>query len=332
MLDTTLNIFRAIGEETRLRVMVLLARGELSVTEIAQILGQSQPRVSRHLKILADAGLVERFREGAWTFYRAPLEGGVTDAATAKRLAIVREALAGLLDERDRVIERDRERFEQSRQARAAAAAAYFEANAAEWDRVRQLHLPDKDIEAQLRDQIGDTHTEVFVDLGVGAGRMLEVFADIYSQGVGIDLSHNMLSLARANLERAGVNHAQLRQGDLYALPLDNDIADIVCIHQVLHFLTEPEAAIAEAARILRPGGRLLISDFAPHGIEFLREAHAHRRLGFADNEIAAWCAAASLDVDNVETLSPTGSEGEQLTVKIWSCRAEGGLRQSKVA
>ena len=327
-LDSTLSVFRAVGEETRLRIMALLARGELTVSELTQILGQSQPRVSRHLKILADAGLVERHREGAWMFYRIA-SSSVDDPASTALLSAIEAVGEG----EDRIVARDAERFVQSRQARADIATRYFQENAAEWNRLRALHLPDSDIEERIIAMAGEGPFDVFVDLGTGTGRMLELFADRFDQGVGYDLSHEMLAIARANLEAAGVAHAQARHGDLFSLPMENHAADIVCVHHVLHYLAEPEAAVREAARILKPGGRLIISDFAPHDLEFLREEHAHRRLGFADEEVRKWCAAAGLRLERTETLSPSGSQAEQggkhkLTVKIWRCAAPAGVRR----
>ncbi len=325
-LDSTLSVFRAVGEETRLRIMALLARGELTVSELTQILGQSQPRVSRHLKILADAALVERHREGAWMFYR--IAGGAE--ADPARDALV-AAISAIGEDGDRIVARDAERFAQSRQARADQAAAYFQENAAEWSRLRNLHLPESDIERQIVDIAGKGSVDVFVDLGTGTGRMLEIFADRFTQGVGYDLSHEMLSIARNNLEQAGVTHAQARHGDLFSLPMENGAADIVCIHHVLHYLAEPEAAVREAARILKPGGRIIISDFAPHDLEFLREEHAHRRLGFADAEVKQWCARANLRLERTQTLSPTGAgkgAAKKLTVKIWLCAAPAGVKR----
>ncbi len=323
MLDATLNIFRAVGEETRLRIMALLLRGELTVSELTQILGQSQPRVSRHLKILADAGLVERYREGSWMFYRATRNAGEPAGA-------IRRMLAGIVDSDDRVVARDRDRFSQSREARNRAAAAYFEKNAADWNEVRRLHLPESDIEARMRALIGDERVKLFVDLGTGAGRMLELFADRYEQGVGFDLSREMLAVARANLERAGVSHAQVRLGDIFSAPVESGSADLVCLHQVLHYLAEPDAAVREAARLLKPGGRLLIADFAPHELEFLREEHAHRRLGFSDEEVKSWRKDAGLDLLAMESLSPQSGEKQKLTVKLWLCAAPETVRKLK--
>lgn len=321
-LDRQLHVFRAIGEETRLRIMALLSRGELTVTEITQILGQSQPRVSRHLKILTEAGLVDKFREGSWMFYRASAPAPeATDAIIG--------AVRALNKSGDRVIARDGERFAQSRQARADLAAAYFEKNAAEWDRLRGLQIEEAAVEKRMRALVPEK-VGLFVDLGAGSGRMLTIFADAYEKGLGFDLSREMLAVARANLDRAGVANAQVRHGDLFALPLESGLADVVCIHQVLHYLADPAAAVAEAARLLKPGGRLLLSDFAPHDLEFLREDHAHRRLGFPDEEVADWCAAAGLDLVATETLAPGGGDSKALTVKIWLAKSRDSVRSLK--
>lgn len=322
-LDQTLGVFRAIGEESRLRIMALLVRGELTVSEITTILGQSQPRVSRHLKILADAGLAERHREGAWMFYR--VASRYRDEASISAVLSAVEAVS-LAD--DRIILRDAERFVQSRQARAALAASYFQDNAKEWGRIRRLHLPESDIEQRIVSLAGSNSAEVFVDLGTGTGRMLEIFADRYKEGVGYDLSHEMLALARANLEKSGVAHAQVRHGDLFSLPVEGASADIVCLHQVLHYLAEPDGAVREAARLLKPSGRLIISDFAPHELEFLRDDHAHRRLGFSDDEVRQWCRDTNLRLEKIETLSPASDEKQKLTVKIWLCVAPSKVRR----
>lgn len=323
MLDATLNIYKAVGEETRLRIAVLLSRGELTVTELTQILGQSQPRVSRHLKILADAGLVERYREGAWMFYRLMTDRLDDKDYDSPGKAAIRASLEALAGASDRVLARDRERFVQSREARAAVAAAYFESNAREWDKVRRLHLPESDIESTMLEMVGPDQVGMFLDLGTGTGRMLEVFAERYEQGYGYDASREMLALARAKLEASGVDHAQVRHGDIFTLPVAPYTADLICVHQVLHFLTEPGQAVREAASLLKPGGRLIISDFAPHDLEFLRENHAHRRLGFSDDEVRDWCRRSGLEFVRVKTLTPTGAnQSQQLSVKIWLCVA----------
>jgi ArsR family transcriptional regulator len=297
---------RAAAESTRLRLLLLCARGELTVTELTQILGQSQPRVSRHLKLLCEAGLLERFREGSWVFYR------LSDAAGG-RLA---RLLVDLVPESDPAVALDLERLAGIRQTRGEAAAAYFRDNAARWDRIRSLHVDEKEVERALLELLPADGIHDLLDLGTGTGRMLELFAPRVARAVGVDLSREMLAVARVNLQRAGLANCSVRHGDMYQLPLPGAAFDAVLIHQVLHYAERPAAVIAEAARVLRPGGRLLVVDFAPHELEFLRTEHAHRRLGFADAEIAAWCAEAGLEPARARHLP-----GTPLTVAIWSAR-----------
>lgn len=300
---------RAAGEPTRLRLLALLARGELTVTELTQILRQSQPRVSRHLKLLCEAGLLERFREGSWVFYR------IAGAGQAGELA---EVLSGLIPREDIVIARDLERLEAVRAARAEKAAAYFRANSGEWNRIRSLYVPEDKVEQAMVELGARDGLDFIADLGTGTGRMLELFGPMAKAGLGIDLSPEMLALARAQLDRPELQHCSVRQGDLYDLPLQDESAVLVTLHMVLHFLDDPAASIAEAARVLKPGGRLLIADFAPHELDYLRDSHAHRRLGFAENEVTGWLADAGLTVGETRTLPPEGGEDAKLTVRIW--------------
>jgi ubiquinone/menaquinone biosynthesis C-methylase UbiE/DNA-binding transcriptional ArsR family regulator len=293
---------RAAAEPTRLRLLVLCAEGELTVSELTDILGQSQPRVSRHLKLLCDAGLLDRFREGSWVFYRLAETG-----ALARRLL-------EMLPEEDPVLALDRERLLQIKRQRAEQAAAYFGVNAAQWDRIRSLYVDEKEVEAALLKLLPAEGLRDLLDIGTGTGRMLEVFGPHVAHATGIDLSREMLAVARVNLERAQLRHCAIRQGDMYQLPLAGASFDAVVIHQVLHYAERPAQVVAEAARVLRPGGRLLIVDFAPHDLEFLRREHAHRRLGFADAEMAQWCSAAGLESAPVRHLP-----GNPLTVSLWA-------------
>jgi ubiquinone/menaquinone biosynthesis C-methylase UbiE len=300
---------KAAGEETRLRILALLSEAELTVSDLTDILRQSQPRISRHLKLLAEAGLVARFREGAWAFFRLSEHG---PAALAVRDLIAR------LDAGDPVVARDRERLGEVRAARAAAAQAYFKQHAVEWDRIRALHVADEAVEAEIRAVLADKPFRSLLDLGTGTGRMLELLGPDLERGLGIDLSLDMLAIARARLDRAGLKHCSVRQGDIYDLPLPRDSFDVVIIHQVLHFLDDGARAIAEASRVLRPSGRLLVIDFAPHELEFLRDQHAHRKLGFAPDTVAQWINASGLDVVAHRTLAPAGGPQPKIAVSLW--------------
>ena len=310
--QTVVEMLRAAGEPTRLRILTLLARDELAVMELGQILDQSQPRVSRHLKLLTEAGLVERFPDGAWVFYRL---------ATSTPGAQVAARLLSLIDPADATLARDLERLETVRRARLSEAAAYFARNAAHWDQIRSLYVAEADVEKAIEAAAGPGPFRQLVDLGTGAGRMLTLLAPRASQALGLDLSHQMLNVARNHLAEAGLDRVEVRLGDIFSTGLPDGAADLVVVHRVLHFLSDPATAVAEAARLVGPGGRLLIADFAPHDHETLRQAHQHRRLGFSNEEISRWLSAAGLHSDPPMALPPkpdTCAGGEGLTVMIW--------------
>jgi len=299
-----ITVFRALADPTRLRILALVRRMELAVGEIAQVLGQSQPRVSRHVKIMTDAGLCERRREGSWVFL------GLGPAAVPALL----DAIDGWPDPAARRWEvADTVRLEAVTADRAAEAEAYFNAHAAEWDAIRSLHVAEGEVEAAIARVLGKGPLGRMVDIGTGTGRMLELLGPATRSAVGIDRSPEMLRFARARMAAAGLERADLRQGDMYALPLDAGSADTVVLHQVLHYAQAPATAIGEAARLIGPGGRLLIVDFAAHDREELREREGHARLGFDDEQVAAWFAAAGLETAAVDTLA-----GGELTVKLW--------------
>jgi ubiquinone/menaquinone biosynthesis C-methylase UbiE/DNA-binding transcriptional ArsR family regulator len=310
--DALNTALKAAGEETRLRVLTLLAEAELTVSDLTDILRQSQPRISRHLKLLADAGLIERFREGTWAFFKLAEHGGGAEVA---------RALLARLNPSDPVIARDRERLASVRAARAAAAQAYFRRHAAEWDRIRKLHVTDAAVEGAIRAALDDKPFRSLLDLGTGTGRMLEMFGQTIERGLGLDLSLDMLLLARDRLERAGLKNCSVRQGDIYDLPLADDAFDVVILHQVLHFLDDGARAIREAARVLRPGGRLLVVDFAPHEQEFLREKYAHRRLGFSSETVTQWMTASGLDPVMHKSLTPEAGGDGKIAVSLWLAR-----------
>jgi ArsR family transcriptional regulator len=315
-MDDLVSKLRAAGDATRLRLLLLLRAAELTVTEIVEIIGQSQPRVSQHLKMLCDAGLLDRFREGSWVFYRAADHGpgGAFGAA-----------VSGLLDGDSRAHAADLARLGRVREARAASAAAFFKANAGEWGRIRALHAPEKDVEAAIARLLAGRPIGDFLDAGTGTGRMLEVLADRFTHGIGLDISPEMLAIARDRLMRANLSHCQVRLGDVYRPPFDAGARfDAILFHQVLHYMDDPQAAIAATAHLLRPGGRLLIADFAPHELDFLRTDYAHRRLGFADDEVRHWFRAAGLKALASEAITPAPGARGKLTVKIWLAAANG--------
>lgn len=301
---------KAAAEPTRLRILKLLSGGELNVKDLTQILGQSQPRISRHLKLLNEAGLIDRFREGSWVYFF------VAEGTRGGQLVW---RILEAADRADGVLGRDQERALVVKREREAAAQAFFEAHAADWDKIRAFHVAEADVEAAVREMLGAGPFDLLVDLGTGTGRILELLSDSYAHGLGIDLNQAMLAYARSKLSRAGLDKAQVRHGDLYSLSVEDGAAAAVVMHQVLHFLSDPARAIGEAARVLAPGGKLLIVDFAPHALDELRERFAHERLGFATTQIEDWMRATGLKPGEVRTLSPPAAEASgRLTVSIW--------------
>jgi ubiquinone/menaquinone biosynthesis C-methylase UbiE/DNA-binding transcriptional ArsR family regulator len=317
--DDLVTALKAAAEPTRLRILLLLAAGELSVKDLTQILGQSQPRISRHLKLLAEAGLVERFRAGSWAYFH------VSDRTHGGRLAL---DILALVNGAEPIVARDRERAEALKRERDEAAQSYFRAHAADWDRIRSLYVAESEVEVASGEALGPGPFKLLVDLGTGTGRILELLAGRYARGIGFDLNQAMLAYARSKLSKAHLTHAQVRHGDIYALSLPDGVADAVVMHQVLHFLSEPALAIREAARVLAPGGRLLIVDFAPHDLEFLREEYAHDRLGFAPEQVAQWMKDAGLSPIEQRDLAPNKKGGaEKLTVSLWLAERGGATR-----
>lgn len=298
---------KAAAEPTRLRILLLLSASELNVKDLTQILGQSQPRISRHLKLLSEAGLVERFREGSWVYFH------VSDRTDGGRLT---RRLLETVAADDPVMRRDRVRADAVKRDREQAVQGYFQKHAADWDRIRALYIPEKSVEDAMLETLGPGPFKLLLDLGTGTGRILELLSGRFDRGVGLDVNQSMLAYARSKLASGAFGNAQVRHGDLYNLPFANGVADAIVMHQVLHFLAEPAAAITEAARVLSPGGRIMIVDFAPHDLEFLRDAHAHERLGFAPTQIQQWFEDAGLRFIGLREMRPVPGEGEQkLTV-----------------
>lgn len=309
-LNSLLTALRAAAETTRLRLLGILARNELTVTELTRIMGQSQPRISRHLKLLCEAHLLDRHKEGSWVLY------GIADSGPAAH--IVGELIC-MLPEDDAELSRDQQRLEGIQREHLQKATAYFKENAKAWDDIRKRYVAEEDVENAMLSSVADTGVDTLLDLGTGTGRILEVFSPSIRRGLGIDLSREMLAVARAKLESSGISNCQVRYGNIYGLAVDGGSVDVVTIHHVLHFLDDPAAVVKEAVRTLKPGGRILIVDFAPHQLEVLREQHAHRRLGFTDEEVNNWLRHAGASCRAVHHLRTGQSSGaEPLVVNLW--------------
>ena len=304
-MDALLQNLKAVAEDTRLRILALCGQTELSVSELTSILNQSQPRVSRHLKLLVEAGLLDRFREGQWAFYRASEKDLPNGFAPA---------LLALIPFDDPVFERDRARLEMVRQERASKAEAFFKENAAEWDGIRRLHVDDASVEEALLELLPDRPGWEHLDIGTGTGRILKIISPKAKRAVGIDLSLEMLTVARSTLAGPEFANCRVRHGDMQQLPLDDDSFDVVTFHLVLHYAERPKLVLSEATRPLRPGGKVIVVDFAPHDESHLRTEHAHRWLGFTDNEMHNWFAHAGLVPEDTVHLP-----GNPLTVSLWS-------------
>ncbi len=310
IMESLLSALRAASEPTRMRILALLADGELTVSELVTILGQSQPRVSRHLRLLVEAGLLEKAREGSWMFHRLNSKGA--GGETARRLL-------ALLPADDETIALDRARLAWVKGAREKAAAEYFSRNAPAWSKLRSLHIDEREVEKALSEMLPAAAGDCLLDLGTGTGRLLELFGPKVRSGRGIDLSREMLAIARTALNQAGLANCAVRQADLYRVPFDDRSFSLVTIHQVLHYLDRPERAISEAARVLRPGGKILVVDFAPHDLDELRVEHKHRRLGFSDGEVTGWLEEFGLELLEIRHLP-----GNPLTVTLWLAKFAG--------
>lgn len=312
-LDELVGILKAVGEQTRLRLLALLADGDLSVKDLTVILNQSQPRISRHLKLLFDAGLVERLPEGAWVYYRLKqdeLGRGVVST------------LMSQIDLDDSLVRRDREKLASVKRTNAQAASDYFQLNAERWDELRALHVPESAVDAAILELLGSRHIGNLLDLGTGTGSILTLLSERCDKGLGLDANRSMLSIARARLDEANCHHMHVQQGDILDLATLEGQFDLVTLHQVLHYLDDPTEALKEAASVMVTSGRLLIVDFAPHAHEFLRKDHAHRRLGFSHDVMRRAIEQAGMSMVSVQDLEAGQAQAFNgtlpLTVSIW--------------
>lgn len=313
------DLTRALADPTRLRILRLLANMDLAVGEVAHVLGQSQPRVSRHVAILCASGLAERRREGSWIFLRLTVSPNSPDGLDA--------AIANLLDAAEGADEafaarcaEDRRHLAAIRSTRQKQAAEYFARHADDWGEIRAMLSPFKDLESLLQESLASAPVGRLLDIGTGTGRSAMALARQADHIVGLDRSPEMLRLARAELQDHPHDRWELVQGDFLALPFESDSFDTVLLHQVLHYASDPALPIAEAARVCRPGGRVVIVDLAAHEHEELRERHAHERLGFTDEQMLEWLTQNDLQPSKTETLPGNG-----LTTRLWIARCTSG-------
>jgi ArsR family transcriptional regulator len=302
-MEDLLASLRAAAEPTRLRLLALAARGSFCVSEFTEILGQSQPRLSRHLKLLCDCGLLERGREGANVWFTLP-HG---EAGSLPRDLIAR------LPEGDPVLEADRRQSARVLAERARVASESFRRQGADWDEMRALDLPAAAVEAALLQMVPEPEIGRLLDIGTGTGRVLELLASRISQGIGVDASKAMLALARARLGRQGLGHCSVRLADMYRLPFPDASFDLAVLQMVLHYAEDPPGVLAETARVLRPSGRLIIIDLAAHGREELLARFAHRWPGFGDDAMKALLAGVGLQSEAALAIDAA------LGIRLWS-------------
>jgi ArsR family transcriptional regulator len=302
-MDDLLAQLRAAAEPTRLRLLALCSRGAWRVSDLCAVLGQSQPRLSRHLKLLVEAGLLARTPEGANAWFQMPAEADLARSILAR------------LPEDDPLLAADRRAAARLAAERAREASEAFRRQGAEWDEARALDLPAAAIEAALLAAL-PARIGRLLDIGTGTGRLLELVAPRVESALGVDASREMLALARARLTERHLAHCAVRQADMYRLPLPDAAFDVVTLQMVLHYAEDPAAALAEAARVLRPGGQLLVVDLAPHGKVELAQRFAHQWPGFDDPEIAGWLGAAGCVPKPAVAI-----EGGPIPVRLWSAQ-----------
>ena len=308
-MDELLLALRAAAEPTRLRILALAARGAFNVSELVTILGQSQPRLSRHLRLLVEAGLLRRQQEGVFCWFALP-EASTPSGDLARQL--IRR-----LSDQEPVLEADRRLAAQALSERARIASDTFRQKGADWDEMTALGLPTAAVETALMSIAGQGPLGRVLDIGTGTGRVLELLGPRAEMGLGIDASAQMLALARSRLGQAGLAHCTVRRADMYRLPLpdggDGHGFDLTVLQMVLHHAEDPEAVLREAARVTRSGARIIVVDLAAHAPHALSETLAHRHRGFQEPRMRTMLQSVGLSVHGTVTIP--GS----LTTQLWS-------------
>jgi len=304
-LDRLVQVLKSIADESRIRLLILCAQGEFTVSELVQVLGQSQPRVSRHLRILCDAGILKRTRQGSWVFYRSVKGGPESEFVPL---------LKSFITESEPVLKLDRKRLEHLKKERSRVAAQFFQKTASEWDNIRTHYVEDIQVESALQQCVSDVKPNSLLDIGTGTGRILKVLGPYVQDAEGIDFSHEMLNLARINLDHPSLEHCRVRHGDMYRLPYQEHSFNFITIHHVLHFANQPLEVLKEAGRVLKNKGQIAIVDFYSHEREEFRTKYHHHRLGFSDDEIKNW-----LDQIGLSMQPPIRIDGDPMEVVIWT-------------
>ncbi len=312
-LASLVEISKALGDEARLRILALIRNAEMSVKDICDILGQSQPRVSRHIKILADADLIKRTKEGAWLYCKLNRSGAIGYFITS---------YLDNVDDQDAVFASDLRRFETIVSQRIADADRFFEENAQEWDRIRELQIPDTLLDQEIQDHIGKEQIENLLDVGTGTGQMLEILHGRYQKATGIDMSSAMLRVARGRLAKLQTSNVSFQQLDILSIGKDLGQFDCVICHHVLHFIPNASEAIARMAECVKANGRLIIIDYLPHSIDFLAQDYHHMWNGFPPEEMAKWFSQNSLSLQHMQSyqadLKSKKKQSDSLIVGLW--------------
>jgi len=288
-----LDFYKALADPTRLRLIAILDRGEFTVQELVEILAMGQSRVSRHLKILLEAGILMVKREGTWAYYRL----AIASSPLSQQLPLLRESFAG----QDQV-GRDVQAAAGVLAHRRRRSQAFFDRHAHQWDHLVRELLPTPDYREQLLAAVPPCET--LVEVGVGTGSLLEPLSRRARAVIGVDHSPAMLQAARDALRVATLVNVDLRLGEMEHLPLESSVADVVLLNMVLHHAASPEAVIDEMARVLRPGGRLLVVDLLRHQSEWVREKLADQWLGFTCDEVCDWSRRAGFPSPSCDVVS----------------------------
>ncbi len=300
-----LETLKALADPCRLRLTAVLLSGEFTVQELTRIMDMGQSRISRHLKILTEAGVLTVKRQGTWSYYRA---GEECRFFSAIRPAFEREL--EMLTERSRDMAAVAEVLEERRRR----SQEFFDRHARQWDDLARTLLPVPEYHKRLIKQVPEGVT--LLEIGIGTGALLIELAARAANVIGVDHSPAMLEEARRRLANDGVSSVELRLGEMSHLPLSDGSVGCVVANMVLHHAADPAAVLAEIRRVLVPGGVLLLADLARHEREAAREQLADQWLGFEENELTDWLKLAGFAVVTTELVAADPGQESVLLVQ----------------